>query len=121
MTEKNKATDSPLDSATIAKLHQALGENINIVLSHFIDYAPTQIDALSTAVAEADMEFLARKSHQMKGECYQIGALYLADLCREMENYISNNNQRTSQEDCLARISVEMDSVLNALSAEMLE
>jgi|GEM_PF-6610561 HPt (histidine-containing phosphotransfer) domain-containing protein len=117
MIEKNKATKSPLDSVTLAKLHDALGQNIDIVLEHFINYAPTQIDALSTAVANDDMVFLARKAHQMKGECCQIGALVLANLCQEMEQTMRESKKQ--QLICLKKIQAEMDKVLLALKDEI--
>lgn len=121
MTEQHKTTASPLDDATIQKLHTALGKNINIVLSHFLSYAPTQVDALSTAVAEGNMDFLARKAHQMKGECYQIGALTLADLCYEIEQYVDSPDNIDAQKRCLAKISTEMEIVLAALAKELVE
>ncbi len=57
------------------------------ILNEFIDYTPQLIRDLRQACMEGDCELMRRHAHSLKGSASTVGAMCLADLGRQIEEF----------------------------------
>ena len=78
-----------LDPAAIDRLVLAFGEEGRSVVAElvapFLAEAPSRLDALRQGIASGDSREVHRAAHSLKSGAATLGALDLADVCREVE------------------------------------
>jgi len=55
------------------------------VATIYLDHSPTLLSALQQAVAQGDTSTIQQAAHSLKSSSGNIGALTLADLCKDLE------------------------------------
>ena len=80
--------DLPIDRAVFDALVQMTGGDMDFVdeLVHtFLEDGIEQVGALRAAVAASDMAALGRPAHSLKSSSFNLGAMELGELCKELE------------------------------------
>lgn len=62
------------------------------LLDFFLEFMPTQLDDLASAVAARDPAGVDLQAHSMKGSAANVGAVQLAALARELEVRAKSGN-----------------------------
>ena len=106
MTEAN---DNVIDMTVIETLRELGGDDDPGLVGELIDLylldAPDRLRELEQALEERDVDLLERAAHTLKSASANIGAIFLSDLCQDLE--------------CLAReASIETAGELVAKSLE---
>jgi HPt (histidine-containing phosphotransfer) domain-containing protein len=81
-------TEGPIDEATFANLLDMTGGDMEFVdelVDTYIADGDGQVAALRDAAAAASVEGLVRPAHTLKSSSLNVGALALAELCRDLE------------------------------------
>ncbi len=112
--------DPPIDPAVFAALVEMTGGDVAFVdelVDTYFDDAREQIAALLAAVAAADVPAVVRPAHSLKTNSFNVGAMELGALCRDLEE-----RGRTGElEDAAARVAAIVtgfDQVRQALLAD---
>jgi PAS domain S-box-containing protein len=106
-----------LDEARIATLRDLDGGDGTLLATLVDEYdrdTRIQIDRLHAAVAEGDPHTVERSAHTVKGASANIGAMRLADLCRELES-LGRVGALGEAPAILDRVETEFDKVRHAL------
>lgn len=74
-----------IDQAAYAAMKTTMGEMFVAVIDAFLDYVPTQIAELDTAIQQADCESIFNRAHSIKSSSGSIGALGLAGTAEQIE------------------------------------
>jgi CheY-like chemotaxis protein len=86
------------------------------VINHYFTEAPSFIQRLREAVLANEAGVIRSVAHSFKTSSANLGALLLADYCREMET-LGLNNAMTSTREVLGKIEEEYVAVSAALAA----
>ncbi|MFV9504357.1 MAG: ATP-binding protein [Oscillochloridaceae bacterium umkhey_bin13] len=88
--DQEAAANPLIDWTTLDRLRASLGqsrsEQLTALDQLFSTALPPQISAIESAFASDDQTKLKRAAHRMRGGCLQLGALALANLCRQIEH-----------------------------------
>ena len=84
----------------------------------FLEDTPTRLRALQAAAAEGDARAVEETAHALKSSCGNLGALLLADLCRELETR-GRSRELGAVPSLVERSSTEFQNVAAALRAVM--
>ncbi|CAD5379940.1 Response regulator [Pseudomonas sp. OF001] len=76
-----------LDDAMLDTLHEALGTDLHTVVSFFCTNLPGHIARLQSALAKSDHDEVRKEAHRLKGSAGNLGALALAALACDIEQY----------------------------------
>ena len=109
----------PLDQPTLDALFESLGgdaEFLAELIDTYASDAPAQLEGLRAALATGDVAELVRPAHTLKSSSASLGALALAEQCRELEASAKAGPFEGAQ-DAVAAIATELDRVLGALEA----
>jgi HPt (histidine-containing phosphotransfer) domain-containing protein len=77
-----------VDPATFARLLDMAGGDrafVDELVDTYLDDGAAQIEALRAAAATGDAAAIVRPAHTLKSSSATVGALALADLCRQLE------------------------------------
>lgn len=74
-----------LDQGTLQELKVIMGGDFNKLLKTFASDSTMRVAAIQQAAAAVDNDALRRAAHSFKGSSGNMGALRLADLCRQIE------------------------------------
>ena len=111
-----------LDMETIAVLKELGGDDdpelFNEIVDLFLEDTPTRLRALQAAAAEGDARAVEETAHALKSSCGNLGALLLADLCRELETR-GRSRELGAVPSLVERSSTEFQNVAAALRAVM--
>ena len=121
MTTPDDGRPATLDPSALQELRSfsddggpdLLGELIDI----FLDDAPPRLDALRAAVQAGDATGTREAAHALKGACAQLGALFLSQLCKQLE-FMGREGQLSGAEPLVEECFFEFDHVKAALLAE---
>ncbi|MEK7992017.1 MAG: Hpt domain-containing protein [Thiotrichaceae bacterium] len=109
---------SPIDFSMLHHLEEIMGrEMCGVLLQQFIAYLPEQCDQLTQAFEQQDYEHLRYKSHQFKGECLQMGAVVIGQVCTELENK-AKTMQTKNIESCLKKLHYETQRAIAVLEEQ---
>ena len=84
----------------------------------FLEDTPPRLDSLQAALDSGDPEGLEAAAHALKSSCGNIGALVLADLCKELE-MLGKLKQLDGAAELVERSSAEFVRVEQALKTEI--
>lgn len=109
--------DQVLDQATIESLMDSVGgdaEFIAELIDTYVVDAPEQVDALKASLAASDIQGLVRPAHTLKSASASLGALGLAERCRQLE-LAANAGSLEGAADSIEGIAAELERVMTAL------
>jgi CheY-like chemotaxis protein len=84
------AVDQLIDAARMRTFRRDYADIAGQLVDLFADGTPTLLDELRTAIEHDDSELLKRSAHKLKGSCQNIGATFMATLCRTLEEGASD-------------------------------
>ncbi len=112
---------SPLNQKLLGELRALQREGVPDMLTRMIDaymrIAPGTREKLHEAVAEEDPDALGQAAHSLKSSSQNLGAVHLADLCRQLED-IGRANSTKDAARILEEVEHEYERVHAALIAE---
>jgi hypothetical protein len=115
--DADTANSGTLDEARIATLRDLDGGDgtlLGMLVDEYDRDTRIQIDRLHAALAEGDPHTVERCAHTVKGASANIGAMRLADLCRELES-LGRAGALGEAPAILDRVETEFDKVRHAL------
>jgi two-component system sensor histidine kinase/response regulator len=80
-----EAVDALVDAARVRSFRDDYPEIADRLVDLFVEATPPILAELEEAVAGDDRERMRRAAHKLKGSCQNIGATFMASLCRELE------------------------------------
>ena len=83
----DEQADGPLDQEIFAKLREIMGPALPQAISPFLEDTPQYLHDLEQAVAAGDAEAARAKAHAIKGSSGNLGAVLLAQLAKEAEEF----------------------------------
>lgn len=111
----------PLDPPTLERLRSIFGPQrarMGALIEHYCADTATLPAKLYHAAAENDIDALRLNLHQLKSSSAIVAALRLANLCKQFETAIENNNHADWQ-SWVQEIEAEIMRVQAALQAEI--
>lgn len=94
-------------------------DDLNELISDFLEDAPLQIAAMQRAKGEAALEIVRRAAHTLKSNCRDLGALAMSQLCAELEFDLSGASIVDDLPSRIAAIAALWPEVKCALSREL--
>ncbi|MGZ3182481.1 MAG: EAL domain-containing protein [Telluria sp.] len=82
-----EAGDGAIDRGIFAKLRDIMGASLQEAVSPFLEDTPQYLLDLETAVNTGDKQIARAKAHAIKGSSGNLGALQLAQLAKEAEEF----------------------------------
>ena len=79
------AVEAIIDDARMRSFRDDYPDIVDQLLDLFLSSTPLLLDELRTAVDMGDDDALKRTAHKLKGSCQNIGATFMATLCRSIE------------------------------------
>jgi HPt (histidine-containing phosphotransfer) domain-containing protein len=81
-------TDDPIDRATFERLLDMAGGDqtfVDELVDTYLEDGASQVDAIRAAAEAHNADAIVRPAHTLKSSSATVGALALADLCRQLE------------------------------------
>jgi HPt (histidine-containing phosphotransfer) domain-containing protein len=78
--------DPHLDSAVLASLQDLMEGEYPVLLDTFLADSDERVRLLAEALHTQNAQLLRLTAHSFKGSCSNMGALLLADLCKQLED-----------------------------------
>ncbi|WP_138503553.1 response regulator [Nostoc sp. PA-18-2419] len=94
--------------------HTAFAELIECYLTQ----TPRMLQNISTAIATEDAQTLWKTAHQLKSSSASVGAIALAQLCKQLETQGRSNKLQNSQQ-VISQLNQEYEQVKTALQKEL--
>lgn len=110
----------PLDRPTLDALFESLGGDTEFMaelIDTYVSDATIQVEGLRAALATGDAAQLVRPAHTLKSSSASLGALELAEQCRQLEA-TAKAGQSEGASETVDAIAAELDRVLEALEAD---
>ena len=79
------AADALVDAARMRTFRQDYADIVDQLVELFLSSTPLLLDELRVAADAGDRDELRRAAHKLKGSCQNIGATFMATLCRSIE------------------------------------
>jgi CheY-like chemotaxis protein len=79
------ATEALIDAARMRTFRDDYPDIVDQLLELFLSSTPPLLDELREAVGASDDDAMRRTAHKLKGSCQNIGATFMATLCRSIE------------------------------------
>jgi signal transduction histidine kinase/CheY-like chemotaxis protein len=115
--------DAPVDPEAldgIRELQQPGSPDlVEKVIGLYLDSARSLQQTLSEAVRDADGEGIREAAHALKSSSANVGARWLAELCKRLE-YMGRQNDLADTHSVLQQLSAEYQRVVDALQKELL-
>ncbi len=90
------------------------------IIGIFLDNSPQLLDAIKTASATNDAQALRAAAHSLKSNAANLGALRLAEICKELE-HMGRNNTLTAAAPLINDMEQELYLACTALKNELPE
>jgi two-component system, sensor histidine kinase and response regulator len=87
---------------------------VDQLLDLFLNSTPPLIDELREALDAGDDDALRRAAHKLKGSCQNIGATFMATLCRSIETAERDPEETVAELD--AALALTETAIRQALS-----
>ena len=109
--------DGALDPDIFAKLREIMGPSLPQAISPFLEDTPQYLHDLEQAVADGDSEAARAKAHAIKGSSGNLGAVHLAQLAKEAEEFALAGSPELVA-PLLPRLRIAYNVVAHALARE---
>ena len=77
--------DELIDAARLGAFRDDYPDIVDQLVDLFVQSTPPLLGELRAALDEGDRDELRRVAHKLKGSCQNIGATFMATLCRSLE------------------------------------
>ncbi|HVK54728.1 MAG TPA: EAL domain-containing protein [Burkholderiales bacterium] len=114
----DKDAAAPLDSVTMSKLREALGDAVGQAILPFVEDMPEYLQKMEQAISYGDLQQLRRVVHAVKGAAGNLGATSLASVAKEIEEKAATA-ETAGIEELLVRLRAEYALVKPPLLAEL--
>ena len=108
-------TQTHMDAAVLEALQDVMEADYPLLLETFVSDSQTRLAQMGEAARDA--EALAQAAHSLKGSSSNMGALRLAELCRDLEAR-AKDMSAAQTDSLLAEIGLEMDTVQRLYDTE---
>jgi diguanylate cyclase (GGDEF)-like protein len=112
--------DGAIDKETFAKLRDIMGSSLQQAITPFLEDTPQYLLDLETAVNNGDREIARAKAHAIKGSSGNLGALQLALLAKEAEEF-AMAGELAPIVPLLPRLRIAYSAVATELASEVTE
>ncbi len=110
-----------LDQKSLDKI-RSLGPNgpkmLSAVINIYLNDSPILIERLGESLNAGDAEAVAQAAHALKSASANLGAMSLAEMCRQLED-IARTNSVQGCDSLISRIRLEYGKTREALSGEI--
>ena len=110
-----------LDRKSLDKI-KSLGPNgpkmLSAVISIYLNDSPILIERLGESLNAGDADGVAQAAHALKSASANLGAMSLAEMCRQVED-IARSNSVQGCDSLISRIRLEYGKAREALSGEI--
>ncbi len=93
------ASDALLDEARMRTFRDDYPDIVDQLVDLFLQSTPPLLDELHAALDGDDVEELRRTAHKLKGSCQNVGATFMATLCRSLETAEGDARETLSELD----------------------
>ncbi len=84
--ENSAITDGVLDAGVLQSLRQMGGEQaLTQIVNQYLEDAPVSLQGVQDAIATTNPEALRQSAHTLRSSSANLGALTLAELCKQLE------------------------------------
>jgi HPt (histidine-containing phosphotransfer) domain-containing protein len=111
--------DGALDQPTLDALLDSLGGDTEFMaelIDTYVGDAPVQVDGLKAGLAAGEAEAIMGHAHTLKSSSASLGALELAERCRQLESS-ARSGRLDGAAAAIAAIETELQRVIAALEA----
>ncbi|MDD5367712.1 MAG: response regulator [Anaerolineaceae bacterium] len=118
--EESQAEGAVLDAEVIQgiRMLQSEGEDfLTLIIDMYIHESATLMERLRSAVANGSAEEVQRSAHALKGSSGNVGAVQLAEACRQVE-FMGREGQLKGAPEGLLKVQTEYDLAIQALTQE---
>ena len=120
VTDRGSGETNQLELETVTALSELGRETgtdlLGRVISAFLREAPTQLQALSRALAAGDRETAAQFAHSLRGGAAQLGAARFSRLCTDLREAVQQPGEPADGgDDLLARLEGEFEGLVAEL------
>src|SRR5918999_3197880 len=109
------AIDALVDEARMRTFREDYADIVDQLVDLFLTSTPPLLDELRAAADAGDREEVRRAAHKLKGSCQNIGATFMATLCRSIET--EDGDMRERVEVLGAALAPTETAIRNALAA----
>jgi two-component system, sensor histidine kinase and response regulator len=117
-TPKDDAPQSVIDEGVVGPLRKSRPDLFKRLTATYLNYAPTALAELKTALEAKDLTTLGRVAHSLKSSSANLGATKLSKFCKDLELATKENNE-AAVEGLVAGIVSAFADVAAALTAGM--
>jgi histidine phosphotransfer protein HptB len=103
-----------VDYDTLNNLRDIMEDDFRLLIETFIQDSHDRVTTLLQCAGTEELDSLRRAAHSFKGSCSNIGAVYLAQLCADVEAHALAGNNATMKSD-VANIQQEFLTVESVL------
>ncbi|HEY9804081.1 MAG TPA: PAS domain S-box protein [Leptolyngbyaceae cyanobacterium] len=121
VTESNNLKSVTVDTKTLQALRHMLGENpvaFAELINCYLTESPKLIKDINVAIAAGDAQALWKTAHKFKSSSGSVGAVFLAQLCKQLETKGRSSNLNGCTE-LGSQLRQEYELVQKALHKEM--
>ena len=111
--------DVHVDMAMLGELREIMEEDFNILIETYLEDSKTRLIAINEAFNEKDSEALRGAAHSFKGSSSNVGAIFLADLCKTVED-LGREGRVDDAQGLLNKIDAEFVSVKKIMASQLL-
>jgi HPt (histidine-containing phosphotransfer) domain-containing protein len=97
-----------LDEVLFEELRSILDTEFPTLINTYVQDSAARVDDLRTAFAAGNADAVRKSAHSLKGASANLGLVYLAELCREMEE-AAREDRLAGQEARLLQIQQERE------------
>ena len=119
---KKDVVAQPIDGDVLAKLRQLQESDepdiVTEVCELYVKHAPEKISAIEKAAENGDAKGLQIAAHSLKSSSSYVGAMKLAEICRELEQ-MGRSGLMDNAKDKTKSAKVEYFRVISALQFEI--
>lgn len=121
MTPPPSGSSPPIDPAVVAALKELGGEDDPGLFAELVDTfladTPARLDAIEQSAKNKDGQGLMKSAHGLKSSAANMGAVLLAELCRQLEA-AGHGGTLDGVESMIVEARRQFDSAQRALMAE---
>jgi len=97
---------------------EGLPDIVGKAINSYLEYSTELIEALRRAIVGNDISAVQRAAHSLKSSSATLGAVVLAEQCKELE-HLARTGRVESAPEYLAQVEAEYEAVRVALAAEL--